>query len=56
MRLPGLLRFKSNECFAARPKRKTLPAPGSEDRFALRSNPVSIFEQVAPFYCLAIKA
>jgi hypothetical protein len=30
MRLPGLLRFKSNERFAARPKMKTLPAPRSD--------------------------
>jgi hypothetical protein len=39
MRLPGLLRFKSNERFAAREKRKTLSGQRSEE-IVLRSDQI----------------
>ena len=39
MRLPGLLRFKSNERFAAREKSKTLSGQRSEE-IVLRSDQI----------------
>src|SRR5262245_8470202 len=47
MRLPGLLRFKSNERRFAPCEEENSTAPRlRRNRFALRSNPVSIFEQM----------